>query len=137
MLTENDVVEAVCIKLEYMGFEIKQRLHTKQRGIDIIAYKDGYTLMIEAKGETSSDKSSNRFGQPFSQSQIKNHVGKTLLAAFKLMSKYHDSARYGVGIALPDNSGHRKEVEQVRYVLKKLGLFIFWVNRSFEVEIEH
>lgn len=53
MLTENDVIAAVCNKLEHMGFDIKQKLHTSEPGIDIIAVRDGFTLLIEAKGETS------------------------------------------------------------------------------------
>lgn len=47
-----------------MEFEIQ---HTSEPGIDIIAVRDGFTLLIEAKGETSTLRSSNRFGKPFDQ----------------------------------------------------------------------
>lgn len=43
MLTENDVIAAVCNKLENMNFEIRQRLHTSEQGIDIIVVKGNFT----------------------------------------------------------------------------------------------
>lgn len=135
MLTENDVIAAVCDKLEQMDFEIRQRLHTSEPGIDIIAIKDGFTLMIEAKGETSALETSSRFGKLFCQNQIKNHIGKALLAASRLISDYQDSTGYGFAIALPDNEGHRKVVGEIEYALKKLGIYVFWVKDSVTVEI--
>lgn len=44
MLTENDVIAAVCNSLEEMNFEIRQKLHTSEPGIDIIAVKDNFTF---------------------------------------------------------------------------------------------
>jgi hypothetical protein len=135
MMTENDVIAAVCNKLEDMDFEIRQKLHTSEPGIDIIAVKDTFTLMIEAKGETSALETSSRYGKSFNQNQIKNHVGKALLAASKLISKYPDSSLHGIAIALPDNHGHRKVIGEIEYALKKLGVYVFWVKDSNTVEI--
>ncbi|MEK4248209.1 hypothetical protein [Paenibacillus sp. FSL W7-1287] len=136
MLTENDVIAAVCNKLENMNFEIRQRLHTSEQGIDIIAVKGNFTLMIEAKGETSALGTSSRYGKPFNRNQIKNHVGKALLAASKLISSYRDSVGYGVAIALPDNYGHRKIIGEIEYALKKLGVYVFWVKDPDTVEFK-
>ena len=136
MLTENDVIEAVCNKLEDMDYEIRQRLHTSEPGIDIIAVKDNFTLMIEAKGETSALETSSRYGKPFNQNQIKNHVGKALLVASKLISDYRDSTGFGVAIALPDNDGHRKVVGDIEYAMHKLGVYVFWVKDFNIVEIK-
>lgn len=134
MLTENDVVSAVCKKLKDIGFEIRQSLHTSERGIDIIASRNNYTLYIEAKGETSALKTSNRYGKPFNQNQIKNHVGKALLAVSKVISEHKDSRDIGVAIALPDNDGHRRIIIDISFALQKLGIYVFWVKDLDTVE---
>lgn len=135
MLTENDVVTAVCKKLEDMGFDIEQALHTSEKGIDIIAVKDGYTLFIETKGETSATQSSNRYGKPFNQNQIKNHIGKALLAVSRLLTSNQGSIAVGVAIALPDNEGHKRVISEIEYALKKLGVLVIWVKDINTVEI--
>lgn len=81
MLTEDDVIAAVCNKLREMDFDIEQALITFEKGIDIIAFKGDYRLFIEAKGETSSKRFSSRYGKPFNQNQIKNHVGKGVIVS--------------------------------------------------------
>ena len=135
MLTENDVVLAVCNKLKDKGFEIKQSLHTSETGIDIIATKNSYTLYVEAKGETSALKTSKRFGHPFNQSQIKSHIGQALLYVSKIISKHEDSIDIGIAIALPDNEGHRKVINEISYSLLKMGIYVFWVKDLNTVEI--
>jgi hypothetical protein len=135
MLTENDVISAVCNKLIDLDFEIRQKLHTSEKGVDIIAVKDSYTLFIEAEGETSATKTSSRFGKPFDQSQIKNHIGKALIAASKIITKHQDSKDIGAAIALPDNEGHRKIINGISLALKKLGIYVFWVKDISTVEI--
>ena len=73
MLTEDDVVEAVCGFLAGNGYRIVTRCNTTQRGEDIVAVSDatGVTLRIEAKGETSNLSSSSRYGKAFSSAQCK------------------------------------------------------------------
>lgn len=126
------LIAAVCTKLEHMDFEIKQKLHTSEPGIDITPVRDGFTLLIEATCETSTLKSFSRFGKPFDQNQIKNHIGKALLAVSKLASKYQDSNRDGIAIAHPDNNGHRQVIGEIEYALKKLGVYVFWVKDSIQ-----
>jgi hypothetical protein len=70
-------VSAVCNKLKEIDFEIKQFLHTSEKGIDNIAFKDNYTLIIEAKGETSASISSSKYSKAFNSNQIKNHMSTT------------------------------------------------------------
>jgi hypothetical protein len=136
MLTENDVVSAVCNKLKEINFEIRQSLHTSEKGIDIIAFKDNYKLFIEAKGETSATITSSRYGKTFNSNQIKNHIGKALLAVSKIISEHQDSKDIGVAIALPDNICHRKVIKEIDYVLTKLGVYVFWVKDINTVEIK-
>lgn len=136
MLTENDVVSAVCRHLKDTGFEIKQSLLTSEKGIDIIAIKNSYTLFIEAKGETSASITSKRFGSPFNQNQIKTHIGQAILAVLKIVTKHKDSSDIGVAIALPDNEGHRKIINEISFSLQKLGIYIFWVKDLNSVEVK-
>jgi Holliday junction resolvase-like predicted endonuclease len=50
ILTEDQVVDAVCRTLESDGYSIAQRALATQHGYDIVARKNGVELIIEAKG---------------------------------------------------------------------------------------
>lgn len=65
MLTENEVVNATCKEIKNEGYTINQQLSTIQKGIDIVAEKNGIKIYIEAKGGTSSKVGTNRYGKPF------------------------------------------------------------------------
>ncbi|KGR90175.1 hypothetical protein CD30_13065 [Ureibacillus massiliensis 4400831 = CIP 108448 = CCUG 49529] len=134
MLTENDVISAVCRYLQNKQFEIKQALHTSEKGIDIIAKNNNFTLFIEAKGATSALKTSSRYGKPFNKNQIKSHVGQALLAVMKIATEHNDKEKVNVGIALPDNEGHRELISEIWFAVEKLGIYIFWVKDSNKVE---
>ncbi len=56
MLTESEVIKAVCGFLESNGFQVRQALCETERGVDILATApDGKRqVSVEAKGETSS-----------------------------------------------------------------------------------
>ena len=124
MLTENEVVQKVTAYLKEDGYKILQSLSTLDKGVDIIAEKDGQTLYVEAKGATSSKKESNRFGKGFSKNQVKTHVAMALLASMKILSLKQDAK---AGIALPDNEDHRMLISAIMPSLEKLGIIVFWV----------
>ncbi|MFB5088317.1 hypothetical protein PGC35_14120 [Psychrobacillus sp. PGGUH221] len=134
MLTENDVISAVCRYLQNMNFEIRQALHTSEKGIDIIAKKDEFSLFIEAKGATSALKTSSRYGKLFNKSQIKSHVGQALLAVMKIATEYSEVENVKIGIALPDNEGHRELISEISFAIEKLCIYIFWVKDLNNVE---
>src|SRR5574341_2644059 len=103
MLLEFDVVNAVCVELESRGYTIRQKLQTTQRGDDIHAVKQTPTvreLFVEAKGETSSRKTSGRFGRPFDTAQIKTHVAEALFKTALVLSRKHNGTEIRAGIAL-------------------------------------
>ena len=113
MLTENDVVTAVSNYLIEKGYTIDQALTTSQQGIDIVATHPVHgRYLVEAKGSTSSKKGSSRYGIEFNNNQIKTHIGMAILKSFQTIqfNKYAE-----VVIALPDNTGHRKLIESMRY----------------------
>lgn len=73
MLTENNIVDILSTYLEKVGYDILQKLWTGQKGVDIIARREGQKLFIEAKGETSSKSYTNRFGKLFTKIKL-NHT---------------------------------------------------------------
>lgn len=133
MLTENNIIELVCRYLEDDGYKINQSLKTTQRGIDIIAFKDGITWKIEAKGATSSKEKSNRYGKGFDKNQVKTHVSVALYAISKLITLDDDRNNNCYGLALPFDEKHKLIISEIKKVLELIGITIFWVKEDGEV----
>jgi Holliday junction resolvase-like predicted endonuclease len=125
MMTEDDVVEAVCRYLQRNQYRIVRRCTTNDHGEDIVAaHSSGITLRIEAKGETSNDSTSKRFGRPFDNSQVETHVAKAFYTAAATLN----SDRGRVGVAFPETRLHRKHVGRISAAVQKLGIAVFWVD---------
>lgn len=133
MLTEDDVVAAVCRNLKKRGYEITGRATTKQRGIDITATNKRRTLVVEAKGATSNRCSSNRYGKPFTKGQCCTHVGVAFYTAASLTRARNGKDTRRVAIALPDNDHHREYVSKIATALRALGIGLIWVSSSHQV----
>jgi hypothetical protein len=131
VLTEDDVVAAVCIELENRGWSIESRLLTTQRGPDIQATKGQEKLLVEAKGEGSSKAHSSRYGMPFTRNQVRTHIGVAILTALKVAARQQELA----GIALPDNAHHHEVLGDAKLPLLQTGVAIFWTSeRTVQVE---
>lgn len=127
MLTENDVIEAVCAFLTEHGWATVSTANTRQRGDDIIAEKNKHRLLIEAKGGTSSKEQTARFGVSFNLGQVRTHVAVAVLRSLRVVSLGRDIA----ALAFPDNDHHRAEVDLVRPALvERLGVVLFWVDET-------
>ena len=137
MLNENDVVDHLIQSLEVNGYLIKQALHDRQRGIDVIAVKQGQTLYIEVKGETSGDKTSSRYGKPFHSGQVFDMVSKVIFKALDNtnISEYNEKKDHTC-IALPKVDIFQKYHAKVSRYLFKLGIVTFWVSENGSVTIE-
>ena len=61
MLTENDVVDCVVSYLKSKEFTIDSMCNTMQKGIDIVANKNGKKILVEAKGATTSKEKEKYF----------------------------------------------------------------------------
>lgn len=129
MLTENDIVKKVSAHLEANGYDIIQSLSTAEKGVDIIAKKNGQTLYIEAKGQTSSNNNTERFGKPFTKSQIKSHISRAIFASMTLLSA-RSTEETEVAIALPETKVHRGILNEVYPTLLQLNIQVFWVSES-------
>ena len=77
MLTEDEVIDIMIDYLKNDGYEIESYCSTSQRGHDIVARKNDEYLCIEAKGQTSANPKSNRYGREFDSAQ-KNLLVKSI-----------------------------------------------------------
>jgi len=124
MLTESDVIGAVCAHLRARKFNVKHQRKETEQGDDIEASTPaGQMVLIEAKGETSSQSHTKRFGNVFTANQVLDHVAKAVYRAICYASRENILA----GVAFPQNKHHESRVEAIRPVLKKLRIEVFWV----------
>lgn len=124
MLTENDVIDAVCSHLECEGYEIIEKRRTNERGIDVVAHhKERGRLLIEAKGETSSRDASKRFGKCFNAAQVRVHVASAVYGALCL----HDNSNR-VAIAFPDTALHRRYLQPLQSISNGLDIQVYLVK---------
>lgn len=135
MLMESDVIEAVCRSLSKHGYTIEQKLSVREHGIDIVAskVKPRRRILIEAKGETSSNRSSKRYGRPFNPSQVLDHVAKALFQSVAVLTSPEGPGHRLVAIALPDNSTHRACIAKIAVGLQSLKIGVFWVRSDCSV----
>jgi hypothetical protein len=132
MLYENDVVAATCDYLTKQGWLIVSQCTARQRGDDIVATRDGQRLVVECKGETSSDPRSKRYGKTFTRGQVYDHVAVGVLRALREVGRDLGWA----AIAVPDNADHRRFVGEVAGALVTVGVGVFWVGSGGHVTPE-
>ena len=129
-MDENAIVNETCKYLEAQGFVISQRLSTIERGVDIVANdpSSGCTLLVEAKGGTSSREGSARFGKAYTQTQVFDRVAKGVFTCFQLRAKHPDRSQYRVVLAVPDSRWFCSYLEPVVPELKAAGIEAVFVG---------
>jgi Holliday junction resolvase-like predicted endonuclease len=132
MLTEDEVVAAVCSYLQAHDYEIVTRALATEHGHDVVAEKNGTQLFVEAKGAGSSKEGTARYGKAFTRNQVFDHVAKAVLKAMRIISAGSGRA----AVALPDNEDHRREIDQIREALHGAGIAAFLVSDSAEVRLD-
>jgi len=132
MLTENQVIKAVCEFLESNEWQIIQKALTTEKGHDIVASKKGSILKIEAKGETSDHQGSARYGRPFDAAQCRDHVANAFFSAAAALqtSGLHELI---AGIALPMTRRNQALIDHIKLALNKLEIAVFWVDKDEHV----
>jgi hypothetical protein len=125
MLTESQVIHAVCRHLRNNGWKIISTCSESQRGDDIVARHKttGRGAAIEAKGETSSKAHTNRYGKAFHSAQVSSHVSRAFYRAAQMAG-----GKTAGAIALPRTVLHLDRVRKIEWALKKLKLEVFWVD---------
>jgi hypothetical protein len=134
MLTENDVIDSVCVHLKAAGYEIIQRSYTDAKGIDVVARhpQAARRLLIEAKGETSSKPRTKRYGKPFDSDQISVHIREAFGTAAKLKAEAHVGDT--VVIALPETALHRRHINRIKSAIDSLGIVVYFVQPDRSVK---
>jgi len=130
LLNENEVVAHACCALRRARWSIIQAATTRDHGVDIIAERHGTRLYVEAKGVTSANQSSNRFGAVQTSSQIFIQVAAALLKTAELRSMYPDAQ---VGIAAPEHGAMRRRLGGITSVLLGARIGVLWVDVEGDV----
>ena len=134
MLSENDVIQAVCNFLKYHGYRVTSRTTTKQHGVDIVAHHEetGNQFFIEAKGQTSSKENTKRFGKPFNSAQVKVHVAEAFYQVTSLLRKDLIGSRR-IAMAFPETSIHKRYLDRIRPAICHLGIEVLLVDTNQRV----
>ena len=125
LLNENDVVRHTCSALVRERWSIARAATTKDRGIDIVADRDGSRLYVEAKGVTSSDETSRRYGSLQTSSQIFIQVAAALLKTAELRDTDPEAE---VVIAVPEHPAMRRRLGGINSVLRDARIGVLWVD---------
>jgi hypothetical protein len=128
MLNENHITELLAEYFIANDYLVVEKLTTSQKGIDLVVKNtSGILTYIEIKGETSADSRTKRFGMPFSKDQIKNHVGRALLATFNAMNKFTEKeSEFAMGF--PDTVGHAQVLNNIKPVMDSLNITIYLIS---------
>jgi hypothetical protein len=134
---EGNVVEAIARFLTQDGWDVisKADTHSKERGVDIHARKNGRSLLVEVKGFPSKMyRDARRAGEhkptnPNNQAQ--QWYSHALLKAVRLQTKHPEAA---VALGLPDFPRYRTLFEETRGGLQKLGVALLTVRETGEVQ---
>ena len=134
MLTENQVVDAVCDYLTSRGYTISQRRHGRQPGDDIVAIApSGVPLHVEAKGSTSGFGTSARAGQQFDSAQCQVHVAEAFFRAVAMRDAAPTGQIRRVAIALAALPHHDSLLARVARTLEQLEIGVFIVQPDSSV----
>lgn len=135
LLTENDIIDVVCKYLVSMNYDILHKSYTNQKGIDIEAKKECQFLYVEAKGETSSKPSTNRYGKPFSRTQIYSHISKAIYKSLQILSNNEEDKEIITAIAIPDTRNHNELIDKVLPALNMQNIVVIIVDHSLNVNV--
>jgi hypothetical protein len=134
---EGNVQSRVATHLAANGWSIIRVADTAQRerGVDIIAGRDGQRLLVEVKGWLSSNYArGERAGQP---RPTQPTLQATHWFAEALTSLIHRGAEPGSWLAmgLPDMPHYRTLLDEVGWALNRLDIMVYLVTADGAVEL--
>ena len=133
-MNENEITDAVCAHLTSTGWQVLSRCSTTEKGIDVVAKRNGLDCFIESKGGTSSRERSARFGKPYTESQVFDRVAKGFYTAACLRSEKGREPL--IGLAFPDTQPFHKYATKVGRSAKSLRISFYWVRPDKSVTAE-
>ena len=108
---------------------------TKQRGLDLHLRKGSIDLLIEAKGYPSQfyrdDRRSGEKKRTNPSLQAQHWYSHALLKAVRLQRRYPTSR---IALAFPDFPPYRRLFEETDAALSKLGVAMFFLSSTGDVE---
>jgi len=132
---EDEVCEIIAAWFEARGFDARWIPAGKQ-GIDIEARhrRTGQHWIVEAKGATTSNKSSPFYGREYDQNGAYNRVSQAywMASRWACLEQHRDT---NIGIALPSTYYFDKHSRPVERACKLLGITIFRVNPDRTVDV--
>ncbi|MBL0319329.1 MAG: hypothetical protein IPP74_08590 [Alphaproteobacteria bacterium] len=127
MLSENELIDALCMYLKSHDYKIVVARTTKEKGIDVIAKKGTSRLLIEAQGDPGSFKGSKRYERTFSPSQISTSVSTDLYPAADL-SSHERQGEDKIALAFPNHPTYLTFIAKIRPVLDELDITVFLIG---------
>jgi hypothetical protein len=130
---EGNVSNALAGHLRGSGWAIVSQADTasKQRGIDVVANRDGKNLLIEVKGYPSIYyRDSRRAGEtkPTNPSlQAQHWFSHALLKVMRLRGQNNEAL---VGMAFPDFPKYRTLANEIATSIESLGIVVFFVSET-------
>ena len=128
---ENTVIHAVCKFLSVGGYKIVQKLGTTEHGVDVIAEHPGthVRVLVEAKGGTSSRDGSERFGKPYTQTQVFDRVAKGIFTCLQMRTENPDKNAVRVILAVPEKPDYfQKYISKVISSLETAGIEVWYAK---------
>jgi hypothetical protein len=128
-LNENKVIEELKKHLLAAGYLLISECSTIMQGIDLVMKKENEEMWIEAKGDTSSRESSNRFGKTFTDTQCHVHFSRAFFKACELRDKANESKNnIRIAIAFAHTKHYEKYCKRTNLTRKELGIALFWIK---------
>jgi hypothetical protein len=134
---EGNVVDSIVYDLKKDAWRnvSKANTHSKERGVDIHAEREGRSLLIEVKGYPSTSyRDPNRAGQvkPTNpRNQAQQWYSHALLKVMRLQTKHPNAL---VALGLPNFPRYRTLFDETRGGLQKLGTALLMVSENGQVE---
>lgn len=130
-MTEDQVILSAIDWLKNDGWKIDHHCLGNERGIDILASKDGRVLIVEAKGAKGNLSTTTR--DRFDSGQIKTHFGVAIIKVLEEKTRHPDAE---IAIAQPDDERIRRVLKDVIQHMKVLKVKLFWVRVNGVVSVE-
>jgi Holliday junction resolvase-like predicted endonuclease len=133
---EGNVVNALAHHLAAKGWKIESQAntHSRERGVDLQASKQGIILLVEAKGYPSKSYRDPRRANEQKSTNPINQAEKwyshAVLKALRLQTSHPETK---VALAFPDFPRYRVLFDETKLGLAKLGIAVLLVNADSEV----
>ena len=133
ILLEEEVVENLSIWLMEHDWSIVEKNLGHKHGPDLVASKEGYRLLVEAKGSKGNPKSHVTTRPRFNSGQIKDHFGKAIV---KILEEKNKDPELIVAIAQPDDEYIKDVLQSSAEEVRKMGVLLLWVESATKVSVD-